>query len=140
MFHTERVVRMQVNEHLVSCECFIAVQINVSLEVRDSGHCIPGRVNGRCVASDDATPTQQCLGVWFLQKPTQHPLGVFTLVTRRQNFDARVKSQHDAQWRVFDARVKILSPRHQCENPYWVVQNTLLHALCDKRDRNIVYI
>ena len=21
--------------------------------------------------------------------------------------------------RLFDARVKILSPRHQCENPYW---------------------
>ena len=47
-------------------------------------------------------------------------------------FDARVKillqGHHDAQWRgskngpvCFWSCVKILTPRHLCENPYWVL-------------------
>ncbi len=37
-------------------------------------------------------------------------------------FDARIKSQHDAQWRASNYQSRritdFLTPRHQCENPY----------------------
>ncbi len=106
---------------------FSASVVRVSDRMRRVIVCCISEVRGRCVTPGTRHRTYPGSNVYNVSVPfvTQgvkqrilnNPIGVFTLVTRRQNFDACVKNSPLGVMLTFDARVKILSPRHQCENP-----------------------